>query len=65
VGVPSCPPPRHPIEPQALREGCQPLHAQPEIDQGAEGHVPSNAAEGIENGYRHSLKSYSAAAVLG
>ena len=54
---------RHPVEPESLRKRCEPLRAQPEIDEGSEGHIPGYAAEGIENGDRHSRKNYPAAAV--
>src|SRR3954463_6747751 len=54
---------RHTVEPESLRKRHQPLRIQPEIDQRAQGHIPRNAAERIENGYRHSRKKYPAATI--
>ena len=54
---------RHAIEPESLRKRHQPLRAQPEIDQRSQGHVPGNAAERIENGYRHRRKKYPAGTI--
>ena len=55
---------RNPVEPESLRKRREPLRAQPEVDQRAQDHVPGDATEGIEDGYRHSQKSYQSAGGL-